>query len=274
MRCLSVGREWIAAGGRAELLGDIALPFVARRCASIGVPIVARSRDDSAVLLVDLYDEEKRALLGRDSGRATRIVVDDMGETIPPGYDAVWNPNPYGNDDLYSGFDGEIIAGEGYVPIRDGLPLWEGGRGGAISFGGGMITAGMRRLAEMIPLAIPAETLLWVGGSAPRQIRSVMATDIWREVSRAGWLITSAGSTLWEAAAVGIPVVVMIFSRNHELAALWAGSSGAPVLDMRDNISTDGLARSLATSVRSAAVLPHLQSGTRSVVDRILALIA
>ncbi|SVD73476.1 uncharacterized protein METZ01_LOCUS426330, partial [marine metagenome] len=65
MRCLGVLKEWVKAGGRAELWGNVEIDFVRRRAQSMKVPIVATPGADVSLLLVDVYDDVERTALGQ-----------------------------------------------------------------------------------------------------------------------------------------------------------------------------------------------------------------
>jgi UDP-2,4-diacetamido-2,4,6-trideoxy-beta-L-altropyranose hydrolase len=265
MRCLSVAERWIEAGGRAVCWGDVELQFVRRRAESLGVPIVAHPGMPGSVLLVDVYGEDERRSLATSSAAARRVLVDDLGESVPRSYHAVWNPNAYGDANLYPGFSGEVIAGEDCVPIRCQLPRWIGDGPGAVSFGGGQIPTPLRSALSQFHSALGVNDGWGVGESLPPGWQRVNEDDSWSDLQHAAWLITAAGSTLWEAAAVGIPVVVVVFADNQALAGSWAAQHGAPVLDVRDCTDPAEIAADIATAVRGARPLPFLRSGAAAV---------
>jgi UDP-2,4-diacetamido-2,4,6-trideoxy-beta-L-altropyranose hydrolase len=274
MRCLNVAERWIEAGGRAECWGGVDLQFVRRRAESLGVPIVAHPSTSGSVLLVDVYGEDERRSLATSRAAGRRVLVDDLAESVPRSYDAVWNPNAYGDANLYSGFSGEVIAGEDCVPIRCHLPRWVGDGPGAVSFGAGQMPAALRSAVSQLHTAFGVDNGWGVGESLPPGWRRANEDDSWSDLHHAAWLITAAGSTLWEAAAVGIPVVVVVFADNQALAAEWAAQHGAPVLDLRDRTDAAKTAADIAAAVRRARPLPFLRSGAATVARCLLRLSA
>lgn len=273
MRCLGVLERWIREGGRGELWGEVEIDFVRRRTVKAGVPIVTTQGADASVLLVDVYDAAERVALGAGNAAAVRVLVDDFGADIPAGYSGVWNPNAYAEPSLYSGFDGPVLAGREYVPVREGLPSWVGGGEGAVSFGGIRIEKRFMSVLQELPAACGVSMLQCVGGPLPPGCSPVPPNDIWGALKHAPWLISAAGSTTWEAAVVGIPFVGVIMVDNHVVAARWIESHGAPVVDLRPKQSRKEAVKNLAAAVDRARPLPKLEPGSAAVVRGLSALI-
>jgi spore coat polysaccharide biosynthesis predicted glycosyltransferase SpsG len=97
---------------------------------------------------------------------------------------------------------------------------------------------------------------------------------MWTDLHRAGYLITGAGSTVWEAAAVGIPVALVVFADNQALVGDWGRQCGVPVMDVRGRTDSVSIAEDLTAATRAARTLPHLKSGAELVARRLLALMA
>lgn len=274
MRCLTLAERWLELGGRAECWGNVDLRFAQRRADALGVPIVDKSPGKASVLLVDVYDEAARLSLAGAGAATQRVLVDDLGHYVPTGYDAVWNPNAYGHADLYRAFGGEIIAGADCVPIRRGLPRWLGNGAGAVSFGGGELPAPLRAAISQLPAVLEMPHGWGVGESAPPGWSRANEDDTWSDLHHAAWVITAAGSTLWEAAAVGIPVVVVVFADNQALVGTWAIAKGVPVIDVRDRADSSRIAADMARKVSEAQALPRLESGADVVARRLWQLLA
>jgi len=234
------------------------------------VPVVDRPPDAAAVMLVDVYSQSERLALAGWRGAIRRVLIDDLGGAVPTGYDAVWNPNGYGDSKLYPGFSGDVIGGAGCVPIRRDLPPWAGGRTGAVSFGGGDLPLALRSALLRLPRALAAPEGWGVGEHTPPGWRRARENDTWADLSQAAWLITGAGSTIWEAAAVGIPVVAVVFAENQALVGDWAALQGAPVVDIRNRDDPDDIVDALATQVKRARALPRLHSGADAVARRLM----
>lgn len=269
MRCLSAAEAWIASKGRAQCWGTVTLDFVRHRADALGIPIKPGPPGGADILLVDTYDVAEREALASTPLARHRVIVDDMGEVLPTGYDAVWNPNPYGTPAMYPAFHGEVLTGADYVPIRAGLPSWRGGCTGAVSCGGSGVPGELVDVFESVRARLGLKPLLAVGSRVPTGWRPAMATGIWADLRLASWLITTASSTLWEAAAVGIPVVVISLVPNHALAAAWARRHGVPVVDFCAPMTQEGRADILASAIHDARPLPRLKSGAAGLVQRL-----
>ena len=273
MRCLTLAESWLELGGHAQCWGNVDLRFVRRRAEALGIELVGRRPDEDSLLLVDVYDEAERHSLAGESPGTRSVLVDDLGGYVPAGYRAVWNPNAYGRPDLYPAFGGEVIAGVDGVPIRRGLPRWLGDGAGAVSFGGGDIPAPLVAALSQLPVRLEMPKGWGVGALVPPGWRRANEDDMWADLHQAAYLITAAGSTLWEAAAVGIPVVVVVFAENQALVGKWASEMGVPVIDVRNRTDSSQIAVDLARQVRGARALPNLQSGADTVARRLLQLL-
>jgi hypothetical protein len=274
MRCLGLIERWIHQGGKAELWGAIKIDFVRHRSERSGARIVATPRGRCDVLLVDIYEPLERVALAGTQSAAVRVCVDDFGERVPIGYDTVWNPNAYADALLYRGFEGCVLAGQGYVPVREGLPTWVGGGDAAVSLGAARLPDHLSEVLELLPAACGVSSLQCVGDCVSSMYRSVPEDDIWSELRYAPWLICAGGSTTWEAAAVGVPLVGIITADNHEVVARWVAGTGVPVIDARIPRRPAEIATALAGAVSRARPLPALSPGAGAVVQQLRKLIS
>lgn len=261
MRSATLGEAWRRAGGDVVLEGEVSLDFVTSRLAHAGIPVVQPGTAEGDVLVVDSYDTRLRAAAAGLHGFAHRLVVDDLGGVLPAGFDSVWNPNPYGHERLYPGFAGRVFAGPEWVPVRGGLPEWTGGGGvTVVSLGGGRIPGGLRDAMSQLARLLPDAEVAMAGEWAPRGWRRIPRDELWNEVVTAARLITAAGTTVWEAAAVGVPVVVVQTADNQRHVYRWVRDASVPGLDATVT-DAEYLAIQLRTLLPLAAPLPPLTSG-------------
>jgi hypothetical protein len=259
MRCATLAQAWIEEGyGEAVFCGDIEIPFVRDRFLQIGlqqVPAITGVRN--GVLVVDSYSPETRYETLRQRSAKIAVIVDDVGGPVE-GYDVVWNPNAYRADDLYVGFSGRLITQA--VPVRPGLPRW---RPVSTSVG---VTLGATRPREEIVAAIDkwasstgrdvrASPAKWL----PKGWTTTASGPVWDELAGCSMLIGNAGTTIWEAAAIGIPTCVMVTAENQLRTGQWAAAHGGTVIDALKATESElicALARSAAVplpSVENAA---------------------
>lgn len=273
MRLASLGEAWTAGGGRAVLWGRVELPFVAERLAGAGVEVAdAPPADGGCVLVVDSYDEAVRATCAARPARL-RVLVDDLGCPVPSGYGMVWNPNAYGDAALYPGFAGEVLGGPAAVPVRPGLPAWSGAGSPTVGamLGGGnpgpVLGEAMRIVAE----ALGPQGLTGVGEWVRPPATRADASGPWTSLSRCGALVTAAGSSVWEAAAVGIPAVVVRTAYNQDRIVRWARDAGVPAVDALGADDAAALAAEILDALGRAAPLPPIDPGAGRVARRLQA---
>lgn len=273
MRLGALGAAWRAAGGAVEVSGALELEFVRRHFDDLGIRRGDRDLpDDGEVVVVDSYNPAIRFAWGRPSPAVLRVLVDDDSpEQVPADYAVIWNPNAYGSADMYPGFPGVVIAGPDHLAIRGDLPRWAGRRGGEIflTLGGGaprpVIVEAIHQLDELTPEL----RYVAVGDWVPSRWRRVGADSFWREAANGSHLITAAGITAWEAAVVGIPVVLLLTAANQRYTYRWGRDSGVPGLN---TLLVDGefLAHQLKGLVQTPGILPRLESGADRVANALL----
>lgn len=267
MRLLALAAAWRERGGEVVLVGCVSLPFVARRLLALGVRRSDAPGAEGAVMVTDSEDATIR-FRGAEAGRyQLRVLVDDEGGEIPPGYDVVWNPNPYGRPDLYTGYTGGVLTGPDVVPLSELLPRWEPGpRGETFVSVGETPPAGIREALEILAELQPEERFAIAGEWAPGGWRRVPTGELWTEASKARRLVTDAGPTVWEAAAVGIPVVLLQVAESQRLVYRWARDAGVPGLNA-GLIDAEFLAHQLQALLPAARALPAIHNGARSVAE-------
>jgi UDP-2,4-diacetamido-2,4,6-trideoxy-beta-L-altropyranose hydrolase len=261
MRCATLIDEWASASfGGATVVGTIDIPFVRRRLAATGAALIEITpRSDRFVLVVDSYDQAIRMESLRIPGAALTVLVDDLGGAVD-GYDVVWNPNAYPAHDMYPGFNGRIISER--VPIRSGLPAWRGGSNRiGVSLGGGnpapSLVEAMTRWAKSLPVPPISPNAQWI----PRDWVEASQDEPWQAFADCDVLMTAAGSTIWEAAHVGIPVCALQTVQNQARIAQWLRANDAPVVDVVSPMNLEELSRSLVKGVKAASRLPRIENG-------------
>lgn len=274
MRVLTLAAAWRALGGDAVAVGRIDLPFVARRFQDLGVAVQPGTAPVGDVLVVDRYDAEHRRMLGAGNGSGLKVLVDDLADDVPAGYDLVWNPNPYASAAHYPGFGGRVLAGSAFVAIREGLPKWQKKLDGdvVVTLGGGVPDRAMIRSFGLLAELMPAERIAIAGHWAPAGCRAVSPDQLWVEAGAGKCLVTAAGGTAWEAAAVGVPIVVVAIADNQRLAFQWARASGVPGADAQ-SINSEGLAHQLRALIPAAMIAPALANGAGRVAAELARLV-
>jgi hypothetical protein len=270
MRCATLAKEWINSGyGKATLHGAVSLPLIARRLAQIGVGIAAVGQEASsaAILVVDTYDRAERDRCARLPEYSDRVLIDDLGEPVPVGYSCVWNPNPLANRSLYPDFNGVFIGGPHTIPIRDGLPIWtgSGSRLVGVFVGAGTQPSDILQALDGASRLMPGWRFAGAGDWVPDGWEKLDADDPWRGLASCAVAITTSGTSLWECAAVGIPVVALCVATNQFANSEWARAQGVPVVSFLEIRDSAAMVSALARAVTVAIPLPRLQAGTKKV---------
>lgn len=269
MRCLSLAEAWLASGQReVALVGAVTLAFVVDRARRLGVAMLTPGHGpDGTVLVVDSYDETVRRDAAVNGRYVRRVLVDDLGGAVPTGYDTVWNPNAYGDGSLYPSFAGDLLSGPEAVPLRTDLPTWRGAgtRRIGVALGGGSISSHLVVVLTRLGGRNANHCFAGVGDWVPAGWERFSSHDPWTGLSQCERLVIAAGTMTWEAARVGIPVVVVQTADNQERVADWAEAQGVPTLDLRHVSEEDGLAASLEEVLDKARPLPRIDSGSARV---------
>ena len=272
MRCLNVVERWPDVEDSAiGIAGEVTLPFVTERLLRLGItPRPGAEVGSADVLLVDTYDPASRAACA-EADATVRVLVDDVGERVPPGYSMVVNPNAYGAAALYADFPGPVLTGPENVPLRADLPEWSGAGGGRLgaALGGGMAPPLLREAMALVAGTSGAQAHI-----AARPFPRWAAADEqapWQQLATCDTVIVAGGAMMWEAAAVGVPAVVIQLADNQRLGASWAEAQGVPVVDAVGARSASALAERITTSLAHARPLPPIRDGSRDLAARIRA---
>jgi UDP-2,4-diacetamido-2,4,6-trideoxy-beta-L-altropyranose hydrolase len=266
MRCAALCDAWKhRSAGPAVVVGDVTIPFVRRRLANADVQILdaASAPRGRVVVVVDSYDPRIRNRGIALADAAIRVFVDDLGEPVPVGFDVVWNPNVFGSEALYPGFRGRVIGGPTTVPLRDDLPSWALSENGGIgiTLGGANVPEILRAALLLLRETLPATPFVATGDWAPSGWKRIGPDQPWHELARCRAALVPAGSTLWEASAVGIPVAVVQTYSNQRLVFEYASAHGIPCVDAMGFRESHLLLEALGQGISRACPAPPISNG-------------
>jgi spore coat polysaccharide biosynthesis predicted glycosyltransferase SpsG len=270
MRLSVLAAAWQAAGGEVAWYGEVTIPFVERRLTDLGIPPRADELDRGvAVFVIDSYDATIRYTKGF-ANAAVRVLVDDLGGDVPPGYDVVWNPNAYGRAELYPGFAGAVLSGAEAVAIRDGLPAWRPRSDSetVVTIGGGDPPASLQDALSQLSELVTGQRFAIAGNWAPAGWRLIPPDELWANASEARLVVTAAGTTVWEAALVQVPVILLQTAHNQRFVYRWGRDAGVPGLNTL-LVDAEFLAHQLRALLPAARPLPPLLNGAPAVAMRL-----
>ena len=286
MRSLALGQALLEAGFDV-VLASIDLPAGMRKEShKCGITVVdlqcePYGSDDAlatlslngAVLVVDGYKFEREFFEILEKGSNNFAVIDDNAETKALAPSVVINQNPHATPEMYAHLSGDpkLLLGLKYAMLRREvreaakLSVAPVAKKVFVAMGG----SDFLKLTEPIVRALKdldIELCVAVGltnsqrqqiedlvQSVPRA-RVIPQVDYIAELASSSLAILSAGSSLWEAAALGIPTIGLIVTDNQLGASTGSEKIGFSIsIDMRDNANIE----TIHSSVENVLGLPN-----------------
>lgn len=243
---------------------------------------------DGAVLVVDGYKFE-REFFGELENRATHfVVIDDNVETNALAPAVVINQNPHATVEMYAHMLGKpkLLLGLQYALLR--REVREATKLSVVPIAGKVFVAmgGSDFLQLTLPIVdvikeLDIEICVAVGptNSQRQQIedsvrsipraRMIRQTDYINELASSSLAILAAGSSLWEAAALGVPSIGLIVADNQKEGSVGAEHCGISIsLDVRNGLSNESIVSNVENLLTIAnGALAKMTTATRSEVD-------
>lgn len=301
MRSLALGEALLDAGFDV-VLATVDLPVgmreEARKCGItvVDLPCVPFGAADAiatlalngTVLVIDGYLFE-REFFAEFENRATNfVVIDDNVETKALAPSVVINQNPHANPEMYAHLSGNpnLLLGLQYAllrrEVREATKLSVVPVAGKVfvAMGGSdflkltsPIVDGLKDLDIEICVAVgptnnQRQQIEETVSSVPRA-RVILQADYITELASSSLAILAAGSSLWEAAALGVPSIGLIVADNQIGASVGAEHCGISISrDVRSGLYNESIVsnvKNLLTMTNGA--LAKMATATRSEVD-------
>ena len=313
MRSLSLGEALLDEGFGVELVSFELAPSLQSLATSCGVEVVElscapRSSEDAQfvlqrnanIVVVDGYEFSREFFAGLEASSTPFAIIDDNAETNAQSPSAVINQNPHASASMYAHLQGEpkMLLGLQYAMVRKevrevaamNLPSREGEV--FVAMGG----------ADFLGLTAPivealAETGLQIRvavGHANTQrahiqkladqlgnVTLIEQQDYVSSLASAHVAVLAAGSSLWEACAVGTPSIGLVVADNQFASANAAKKLGfTRVVDCRVRFNVDAVLNEVqacilggTSAMRGAALNTGVANGA-SMVARELGAVA
>ena len=303
MRSLALGEALLDAGFDV-VLASVDLPAgmreEARKC---GITVVdlqcdAFGSDDAlatlslngAVLVIDGYKFERK-FFGELENRATNfVVIDDNVETNALAPSVVINQNPHATTEMYAHLSGnpKLLLGLQYALLR--REVREATKQSIIPVAGKVFVAmgGSDFLKLTSPIVdglkdLDIEICVAIGPtnsqrhqieetvkSIPRA-RVIAQVDYIAELASSSLAILAAGSSLWEAAALGVPSIGLIVADNQSGAAQAFLNNGLlDAIDCREGVQfeqiTESVVMNLAHAQKNSEHLGVIGQGAENII--------
>ena len=309
MRSLSLGEALLDEGFGVELVSCGLAPSLQSLATSCGIEVVElscapRSSEDAqfiltrnaAIVVVDGYEFSRDFFAVLEASNTTFAVIDDNAETKAQSPDAVINQNPHASESLYVHMQGtpKLLLGLQYAMVRKEvrevaamhLPTREGEV--FVAMGG----------SDFLGLTAPiVEALVETGlqirvavGHANTQrehvqkladqhghVTLIEQQDYVSSLASAHVAVLAAGSSLWEACAVGTPSIGLVVADNQIASANAAAKLGfTRVIDCRKSFSVEAVKREIeacilggTSAMRGAALSVGIANGASKVASEL-----
>ena len=243
---------------------------------------------NGSVLVVDGYKFEREFFSELENRATSFIVIDDNVETKALAPSVVINQNPHATTEMYAQLSGnpKLLLGLQYALLR--REVREATKQSINTVAGKVFVAmggsDFLNLTGPIVLALKdldIELCVAVGptNSQRKQIEDVVQSlprarvihqaDYITELASSSLAILAAGSSLWEAAALGVPSIGLIVADNQIGASVGAEHCGISLsLDVRSGLHKESIVSNVESLLTTSnGALAKMATATRSEVD-------
>ena len=312
MRSLSLGEALLDEGFGVELISCELAPDLQSLTTKYGInvvelPCAPRSNQDAqfvlqhnaAMVVVDGYEFSREFFAVLEESDMPFAVIDDNAETNAQSPNAIINQNPHASAEMYSQMQGnpELLLGLQFAmvrkEVRDVAAQHLQTREGEVfvAMGGADFLGLTAQIVEAL-----AETGLHVrvavGHTNKRRTEVQQLADRYSNVilieqheyvsslASAHVAVLAAGSSLWEACAVGTPSIGLVVADNQQAAAHAAAKLGfTRIIDCRVLFNVDAVLREVeacilggTAAMRASAASVGIADGVNHVANSILQL--
>lgn len=284
MRALALAHAWQDEGGKVAHRGRCDLPGLSERLASADI---GRGPAHADWVAIDGYGfDSAESRVARSAG-ARVLVLDDTSHREAYDADLLLNQNPHADPAMYADKTGAaLLLGPRFALLRKEFwadPVQAGGTRASVeqvlvSLGGSAETAPLAGpIVDAVRRACPRAMVAVIGGAAenlvpvpdPARVRACRdATDVASLMWQADLAISAAGSTCWELARCGVPMIVAAVASNQRPVAGKLGESGVAVdLGWWNEVDAGRLRQEIASLAADASRRATMARLARTMVD-------
>ena len=300
MRSLSLGEALLDKGFGVELISCELAPDLQSLTTKYGInvvelPCAPRSNQDAqfvlqrnaAMVVVDGYEFSREFFAVLEESDMPFAVIDDNAETNAQSPNAIINQNPHASAEMYSQMQGnpELLLGLQFAmvrkEVRDVAAQHLQTREGEVfvAMGGADFLGLTAQIVEAL-----AETGLHVrvavGHTNKRRTEVQQLADRYSNVilieqheyvsslASAHVAVLAAGSSLWEACAVGTPSIGLVVADNQQAAAHAAAKLGfTRIIDCRVLFNVDAVLREVEACILGGTTAMRASAATVGIAD-------
>lgn len=307
MRCLALAQAWQDQGGSVVLVTQADSPALLQRLADENIHVhtlqsPAASLDDALEtgqaalshrapwIVLDGYhfSPEYRQSL-REQGLKL-LVLDDLADTDLSAADLLLNQNAYAQAAMYPGLRASLLLGSRYTLLRREFLPWRAtprstpaqARQILITLGGGDPDNVTQRVLQLLADSPTRLNLTIIVGSANPHLESLRTSlppqhdcelrvnppDLPQLMSQADVAITASGSSCWELACLGVPMLLIVTADNQRgVAALLAERGLALDLGWHENFPTPSSLPAITALLADPETRARMSTEARTLMD-------
>ncbi|NYT09583.1 MAG: UDP-2,4-diacetamido-2,4,6-trideoxy-beta-L-altropyranose hydrolase [Methanosarcinales archaeon] len=308
MRCLALAQAWQDSGGRPIFAMSMEAPALEDRLTSEGMEVVHISAEpgspEDAEMTADLAKKMVAGWVvadgyhfGSDYQRVIKesglrlLFIDDNGHADHYYADIVLNQNLHANEDLYRNREPytKLLLGTQYVLLRREFWPWRGwkrdipevARKVLVTLGGSDPDNVTLKVIQALQQVEQLETVVVIGGSnlhyeallsaleckgsmdLKKDIKNMPELLTWADLA-----ISSAGTTTWELAFMGLPSLLIILAENQVKVAEQLESLGIAMnLGQHHLLNAPGIIREVFTLLFDVDLRASMAELGRRAVD-------
>ena len=268
MRCLALAQSWIDRSGNAVLASTSLPAALRRRYEDEGVTVLPEIPTETAFVVLDGYQftPAYRELIKQNGHRL--LIIDDLADSDLRAADLVLNQNAYSAPQQYPGI--RALCGSRYALLRrefthcpPKIATDEIARTVLITMGGSDPRNDTLAVLDQLTDFGDLHFIVLAGSANPHveTLRKhaveilVNPPNVPEIMQRADVAITAGGTTCWELAALGVPMLVHVIADNQiEVAKYLTGNDAALTFEpstLRDLIAKPETRKSLANHART-----------------------
>lgn len=269
MRCLALAQAWQDRGGEVVFVSPGLPPALRLRLEQENIQMHATIPDSTAFVVIDGYHFAPGDHRAVKAAGHKLLIVDDLADTDLSAADLVLNHNAYATPGMYPGRRGlyggrfTLLRRE-FVSQAPRLTPSNTVRGVLITMGGSDPRNDTLAVLELLSDVTGLRKIVLAGAANPHVGTLRTAPDVELHVNppdvpavmrQAGFAITAAGSTCWELAALGVPMLVKVIADNQTgIARFLCGHDAARPFTAeacQDMITDAELRKKLAQNARA-----------------------
>lgn len=289
MRCITLGAEFVSQGWEVQFLSSTPTEFLVERARREGIEMRELMMDAGSIfdaqrvadleadlVVVDGYHFPASYFSVLDSQSVRYVVIDDNGVNVSANAEFIINQNPHADRSMYQDTDPRrLLIGPQFALVRreildlrscvkaseqQSTPLV------LVSIGGTDIGGSTRGIASA--LVSMTDAVVVASGIDPPEGVSRAPADIAPILAMSTCAVLGAGTSMWEAAHLGVPVVAIVVADNQFGAATRASELGiCEMIDFRSAPDLDQVRSQVQRLLASPSKRKEMAMIGRSLID-------